>query len=74
MQLIFLFQASLNTDVSKKRKGSSDWFVRTILDVKTTDDGKKMFVLRRSGFSSKHDSWKPESNLSEDLLRNSVHY
>ncbi len=56
-----------------KRKGSAEdceWLVQEILEVKTTDDGLKMFLLRWSGFGPEHDSWEPESNISPVLLRN----
>lgn len=47
---------------------STDYEVQKILDVNYKSNNKREFLIRWKNYSSKHDTWEPEENLSCDEL------
>ncbi|XKL69578.1 hypothetical protein PGB90_007347 [Kerria lacca] len=68
-------QNNTSTSVSKiknKSKGKDedviDYEVEKIIDVNYKSNNKRVFRIRWKNYSSKHDTWEPEENLSCDEL------
>lgn len=53
---------------SDSEEDEEDYEVEKIIDVNTKKNGKREFLIRWKNYSSKHDTWEPEDNLSCDEL------
>ena len=47
--------------------GEPEWEVKQILDMRTRQSGKQYLICWK-GYSSAHDSWKPQENINAPLL------
>lgn len=56
-------QDEKNGDSSDDDK-DKDFEVDRIIDVQNKKNGKKEFLIRWKGYSSKHDTWEPQDNLN----------